>query len=117
MYDWYVDRGEPENWLKDLKNALEADRLSDHRFWATAFRLLLHAAAYWLDTLRRCSSRPSAMPRGYSSTTTPLHDYATPRLRLIKIGARVREFPGTLRLHLASSRSGMPSRHAPDPHK
>src|SRR5205823_8928443 len=54
VYDWYVDRGEPENWIKDLKNALGADRLSDHRFWANAFRLLLHAAAYWLlDTLRR----------------------------------------------------------------
>jgi hypothetical protein len=54
VYDWYVDRGEPENWIKDLKNALQADRLSDHRFWANAFRLLLHAAAYWLlDTLRR----------------------------------------------------------------
>src|SRR5439155_11613601 len=30
VYDWYVDRGEPENWIKDLKNALRADRLSDH---------------------------------------------------------------------------------------
>jgi hypothetical protein len=45
IYDWYVERGEPENWLKDLKNALEADRLSAHRFWANALRLLLHAAA------------------------------------------------------------------------
>jgi len=24
VYDWYVDRGEAENWLKDLKNAVEA---------------------------------------------------------------------------------------------
>lgn len=46
VYDWYVDRGESENWIKDLKNALAADRLSDHRFWANQFRLLLHAAAY-----------------------------------------------------------------------
>jgi hypothetical protein len=44
--DWYVDRGAAENWIKDFKNALAADRLSDHRFWANAFRLLLHAAAY-----------------------------------------------------------------------
>lgn len=52
LYDWYVDRGEPENWIKDFKNALAADRLSDHRFWANQFRLVLHAAAYWLlDTL------------------------------------------------------------------
>src|SRR5918911_977500 len=54
VYDWYVDRGEPENWIKDFKNALRADHLHDHRFWSNAFRLLLHAAAYWLlDTLRR----------------------------------------------------------------
>ena len=54
VYDWYVDRGQAENWIKDYKNALAADRLSDHRFWANQFRLLLHAAAYWLlDTLRR----------------------------------------------------------------
>jgi hypothetical protein len=48
LYDWYVDRGEPELWIKDLKNACFADRLSCHRFWANQFRLLLHAAAYWL---------------------------------------------------------------------
>lgn len=31
-----------------------ADRLSDHAFWGNQFRLLLHAAAYWLlDTVRR----------------------------------------------------------------
>ena len=54
LYDWYVDRGEPENWIKDFKHACFADRLSCHRFWANQFRLLLHAAAYWLlDTLRR----------------------------------------------------------------
>ena len=44
----------PELWIKDLKRACYADRLSDHRFWATQFRLILHAAVYWLlDTLRR----------------------------------------------------------------
>ena len=54
VYDWYVDRGEPEGWIKDLKRACLADRLSDHRCWANQFRLLLHAAAYrLLDTLRR----------------------------------------------------------------
>jgi hypothetical protein len=54
VYDWYVDRGQPENWIKDDKNALAADRLSDHRFWANQVRLVLHAAAYWrLDMLRR----------------------------------------------------------------
>lgn len=54
LYDGYVDRGAAENWIKDFKNALQADHLHDHRFWPNAFRLLLHAATYWLlDTLRR----------------------------------------------------------------
>ena len=101
VYDWYVDRGEPENWLKDLKNAIEADRLSDHRFWANAFRLLMHAAAYWLlDTLR------TWLIQAIGDSARIQLD--TLRLRLIKIGARLRELPGVLRLHLASSHPGEP---------
>ena len=54
LYDWYVRRGEAEGWIKDFKVALRSDRLSCHRFMANQFRLLLHAAAYWLlDELRR----------------------------------------------------------------
>jgi hypothetical protein len=82
LYDWYVDRGEAENWIKDFKNALRADRLSDHRFWANAFRLLLHAAAYWLlDQLRRW----------LLSAQAARLQLDTLRLRLIKIGGWVRE--------------------------
>jgi len=94
LYDWYVDRGEPELWIKDLKRACLADRLSDCRFWANQFRLFLHAAAYWLlDTLRR---RLTA--QGY-----PPLQLDTLRLRLLKIGGRVRESLTRVRLHLASS--------------
>jgi Transposase DDE domain group 1 len=101
VYDWYVDRGQPENYLKDLKNALQADRLSDHRFWANAFRLLLHAAAYWLlDTLR------SWLQQQIGDAARVQLD--TLRLRLLKIGGRVRELPGRIRLHLASSHPGEP---------
>jgi hypothetical protein len=82
LYAWYVDRGEAENWIKDFKNALAADRLSDHRFWANAFRLLLHAAAYWLlDQLRRWSLAAQAARLQLD----------TFRLRVIKIGGWVRE--------------------------
>jgi hypothetical protein len=99
LYDWYVQRGQPENWLKDLKNALQADRLSDHRFWANAFRLLLHAAAYWLlDTLRRwLADSPAAH-----------FQFDTLRLHLLKIGGRVRELAHRVRLSLASSHPGEP---------
>jgi hypothetical protein len=94
LYDWYVDRGEPEGWIKDYKRACLADRLSDCRFWANQFRLFLHAAAYWLlDTLRR-----RLRAQGY-----PPLQLDTLRLRLLKVGGRVRELAGRVRLHLASS--------------
>src|SRR5262249_25537399 len=49
VYDrGFCPRGQAENCIKDLKNALRADRLSCHRFIANAFRLLLHAVAYRL---------------------------------------------------------------------
>lgn len=106
LYDWYVDRGEPENWIKDLKNALAADRLSCHRFWANAFRLLLHAAAYWLmDTLRRWLSPTEA--RGYQ--------FDTLRLRLLKVGGRVLLRARSIRLSLAAGHPGEPLwRHLAD---
>lgn len=43
VYNWYVPRGTPEQWINDLKNGCFADRLSCHRFWANQFRLLLAA--------------------------------------------------------------------------
>lgn len=99
VYDWYVDRGEPENWVKDLKRALQADRLSDHRFWANAFRLLLHAAAYWLLDLLRRWLAPLQAARWQLDTL---------RLRLLKIGGRVWQFGQHLQLSLASSHPGEP---------
>jgi hypothetical protein len=99
LYDWYVARGEPELWIKDLKRACLADRLSDCRFWANQFRLFLHAAAYWLlDTLRR-----RLCAQGY-----PPLQLDTLRLRLLKIGGRVRELATRVRLHLASSHPSQP---------
>ena len=99
VYDAYVERGEPENWIKDLKRHCFADRLSCHRFWANQFRLLLHAAAYWLlDTLRRWLMR-AGMERIQLDTL---------RLRLVKIGGWVRELATVIRLHLSSSHPGRP---------
>jgi len=99
LYDWYVDRGEGENWIKDLKRACFADRLSDHRFWANQFRLLLHAAAYWLlDTVRRW----------LVACTVPALQLDTLRLRLLKIGGRVYQLQDRVRLRLASSHPGQP---------
>jgi Transposase DDE domain group 1 len=99
VYAWYTARGEPENWIKDLKRACFADRLSDCRFCANQFRLLLHAAAYWLlDTIRRWLQR----------LDVPRLQLDTLRLRLLKIGGWVWERARAIRVHLASSHPGQP---------
>jgi hypothetical protein len=94
LYAWYTGRGESENWIKDLKAGCFADRLSCHRFWANQFRLLLHAAAYWLlDALRRWLHGA-----GVARMTL-----ATLRLRLIKVGGWVRQRLDRVCLRLATS--------------
>jgi hypothetical protein len=99
LYDFSVDRGEAENWIKDFKRACFADRLSDHRFVANQFRLVLHAAAYWLlDTLRRWLVH-AGVPRLQLDTL---------RLQLLKIGGCVRERLTRVRLHLASRHPAEP---------
>ena len=99
LYAWYTNRGQTENWIKDLKLACFADRLSCHRFWANQVRLLLHAAAYvLLDTIRRW-----LVQAGTEQLT--LH---TLRLRVIKIGGRVRHLANHVHLRLASSHPAEP---------
>ena len=64
-YDGYADRGESENRNKELKDGLQADRLSDHRYFANLFRLYLHTAAYNLlgsHASRRGRSAACASP-------------------------------------------------------
>jgi hypothetical protein len=103
LYEFYVKRGEAENWIKDFKLHVKADRLSCHRFIANQFRLLLHAAAYWLmDALRR----------KLVASGTRRMQLDTLRLTLIKIGGRVREFLTKVRLHLASGHPGQSLWHA-----
>jgi len=101
LYGFYARRGESENWIKDFKLHIKADRLSCHRFIANQFRLLLHAAAYWLmDALRRKLVASGARRRMQLDTL---------RLSLIKIGGRVRELLTKVRLHLASGHPGQTS--------
>jgi hypothetical protein len=100
LYHWYTQRGDrPELCIKDLKDGCFADRLSDHRFWPNQFRLLLHAAAYWLlDTIRRWLTQRQV----------PHLQLGTLRLQLIKIGGWIRRRVGGLALHLARSHPGEP---------
>jgi hypothetical protein len=82
IYATYCARGQCENLIKDLKNALHADRLSCCRFRANFFRLLLHAAAYRLmHALRdQLAAVGSSLARAQADTL---------RLRLLKVAALV----------------------------
>jgi Transposase DDE domain group 1 len=93
--DIYVQRAEAcENSIKDLKNALKADRLSCHRFLANQFRLLLHSTAYvLLFALRRLAH----------GTELAAVQMDTLRLRLLKIACRVEQTARHVWLHFTSA--------------
>jgi len=94
VYDWiYTQRGEAENRIKELKNQLKADRLSCHRFKANQFRLIMHTLAYCLFLLLR---------RHLAETELETAQVDTVRLKLLKIGARVRQTARKVWFHLAS---------------
>jgi hypothetical protein len=91
--DIYVLRGDMENRIKELKLELKADRLSCHRFLANQFRLLLHTAAYCLFWLLRQHLKGTELATAQVNTL---------RLKLLKIGARIRETSRRIWVHLAS---------------
>ena len=88
----YCPRGQSENFIKDLKNALRAERLSCHRFVANAFRLLLHAVAYRLmHALRATVARvaPDIIYVESDRVRLATAQMDTLRLRLLKVAAYV----------------------------
>lgn len=93
LYPFYTERGQSENWIKDLKNAVFADRLSCHAFDANQFRLFLHTAAYLLLFRLREQLAGTALATSQMDTL---------RLRLLKIGARVEVTVRRVWFHLAS---------------
>jgi hypothetical protein len=100
IFDWYEQRGQAENFIKELKNDLAADRLSCSAYRANAFRLQLHALAYNLLVLfRRQVLRGTALARATIGTI---------RLRLLKVGARVKVTARRLWFHFASGWPGRP---------
>jgi hypothetical protein len=91
----YCARGEAENDIKEHKRYLKSDRTACHRFAANQFRLVLHAAAYvLLDTLRREVLRTTEWARVSIETI---------QLRLLKLGARVKELGTRIKVSVASS--------------
>ncbi len=91
---WYDDRGTSENWIKELKLDIHADRLSCHRFRANAFRLQLHSIALLLLAYFRRTV--------LAGTRLATATIGTIRLQLLKVAGRVRRSVRRLWFHLAS---------------
>lgn len=98
IFAWYNARGQAENFIKDLKCDVAADRLSCHGFRANALRLQLHALAYNLLVLFR--------QHALAATVLARATLGTVRLRLFKVGARVRHTARHLWVHLATGWPG-----------
>jgi Transposase DDE domain group 1 len=94
--DFYVQRGKvPEQPIGEMKNGLQADRLSACGFCANAFRLLVHTLAYALVVLFR--EAVATVPEVATATVSTL------RQRLWKIAARVVTSPRRIWLHLSET--------------
>ena len=93
-YDQYAMRGEQENRIKELKNDLQIDRTSCHRFVANQFRVLLHAMAFVLL---------SHLRKHLSGTSLARAQVCTLQRHLLKLGVRVKETARRIWLHFASN--------------
>ncbi|MDH5386743.1 MAG: IS1380 family transposase [Candidatus Aminicenantes bacterium] len=91
----YSGRGKMELYIKEHKNHLFSDRTSCTSFEANQFRLFLHSMAYVLmHTFRQLYLKGTQYARA---------QFDTIRLRVIKIGARVRQLSTKVKIHLPSS--------------
>jgi len=98
----YCARGQAENLIKLHKAQLTSDRTSCRSPLANQMRLILHTAAYWLILTVR-----DAIPKAHALATA---EFATLRLRLLKLGTRVIETASRVRLALILSSSASPTR-------
>jgi hypothetical protein len=96
LYHAYCERGQCENFIKDFKNALQADRLSCSTFAANFFRLLEHAAAYVLIHALRTQVAPLAPQLGRAQ-------FDTLRLQLLKVAAIVSQSTRRLLVRLPAA--------------
>jgi hypothetical protein len=81
IYDDYIQRGESEHRMDELKNGLCAGRLSCHRFMANFFRFLMHTAAFnLLNAVRDDPQLPEVLRAGQPCTW---------RMKVIKVAAEI----------------------------
>jgi len=91
----YSGRGAMELMIKEHKNHLLSDRTSCTSFSANQFRLFLHSAAYvLLHTFRALHLKESQWASA---------QFDTIRLKIIKIGARIRQLSRKIKIHLPTS--------------
>jgi len=91
----YCARGQAENLIKMHKSQLASDRTSCRSALANQVRLVLHSAAYWLMLRVR-----EVIPKAHSLACA---EFATLRLRLLKLGVRVVETVSRVRLAFAAA--------------
>jgi hypothetical protein len=95
-HGFYVQRGDvPERPIGELKNGLQADRLSCHGFSANALRLLEHTVAYAIVVLFREAT--AAIPEVATAAVGTL------RQRLWKIGAVLTTSARRIWFHLSET--------------
>ncbi len=93
--DGYCPRGEDELYSKEHKLYLQSDRTSCHKFAANQFRLFLHSAAYvLLHSLKTTILQHTRFSRASIQTI---------RLRVLKIGARIREWKTRITVELPTN--------------
>jgi len=93
-YDFYCQRGDMENRIKELKLGMELDRTSCETFLANQFRVLLTLATFALFQFVRSYA---------DETEASTWQVQTLRERLVKIGARVKSSLRRLQVLLPES--------------
>jgi len=93
--DGYCPRGEDELYIKEHKLYLKSDRTSCTKFQANQFRVFLHSAAYvLLHSLKTNILQHTPFSRASMQTI---------RLRILKIGARIREWKTRITVELPTN--------------
>ena len=91
----YCARGQAENLIKLHKTQLASDRTSCRSPLANQMRLILHTTAYWLVLATR-----AAIPKPHPLARA---EFATIRLRLLKLAARISETASRVRVAFAAT--------------
>ena len=93
--DIYCARGNAELYIKNHKTYLKSDRTSCHRFQANQFRLFMHSAAYVIvHQLQNSVFKGTEWARATMQTI---------QLKILKIGARVKELKTRIKIELPTA--------------